>query len=131
VLGAVGGVGCPRLVTDARTSEQRASRAFSAELLPPQQGVPPWTRHATVTSGFRYFSGGLLPSPRQQQAAPSRPPSTRAGADTRAFFLRGAKGLRTLKGPLDYIHDECRALQRAYDEDLDSSTDVDRFSPQG
>jgi len=43
----------------------------------------------------------------------------------------GAMGLRTLKGPLDYIHDECRALQRAYDEDLDSSTDVDRFSPQG
>jgi hypothetical protein len=27
--------------------------------------------------------------------------------------------LRTLKGPLDYIHDEYKALLRAYGEDLD------------
>lgn len=39
-----GATGGPRLVTDARTWEQRGSRAFSAELLAPQDGVVPMYR---------------------------------------------------------------------------------------
>ena len=35
--------------------------------------------------------------------------------------------LRTLKGPLNYIHDEYRALQRAYGEDLDELDELDEL----
>ena len=37
--------------------------------------------------------------------------------------------LRTLKGPLDYIHDEYQALLRAYGEDLDLD-ELDEYDAQ-
>ena len=38
--------------------------------------------------------------------------------------------LRTLKGPLDYIHDEYQALLRAYGEDLDELDELDEQDAQ-